>query len=150
VDPTIIVMLVVLAALVFVMFRNSRKRKAQQEELQAKIVPGVEVMTNFGLYGTLVSADTAAGTSELEIAPGTVVKVHSATVVKVVDPSEVVGTPGAEPRSVEEAMAIANAEAEAREAAEKAAAEPEYGERVDAASDEVAAEKKPRAKKVSE
>lgn len=145
-DPTIIVMVVVLAALVFVMFRNSRKRKTEQEALRAQIVPGVEVMTNFGLYGTLVSTDDVATTSELEIAPGTIIKVHSATIVKVVDPDAVVGTPGAEPRSVEEAMAIANAEAEAREAAEKAAAEPEFGERVV----EAPADEKSSTKKVSE
>ena len=35
-----------LAVLVFFMFRNSRKRKAQQAELQHLMVPGAYVMTN--------------------------------------------------------------------------------------------------------
>ena len=129
-DPLTIGMLAVLAVLVFFMFRNSRKRKAQQEELRQKIVPGAEVMTNFGLYGTLISVDEVTNVAELEVTPGTIVRVHNQTIAKVVPGAEA-GTAG-EPRSVEEAMAIANREAEEREAAEKKdAAEPEFGERVD-------------------
>ncbi|MDP3208881.1 MAG: preprotein translocase subunit YajC, partial [Rhodoglobus sp.] len=56
-DPLTIGMLAILAVLIFFMFRNSRKRKAQQEELQSKIQPGAEIMTNFGLFGTLKSVD---------------------------------------------------------------------------------------------
>ena len=126
-------MLVILAVLVFFMFRNSRKRKAQQEELRAAIVPGKQVMTNFGMFGTLKSIDDVTNEAELEIAKGVTIKVHKQTIAKVVDPIE----PGAgEPRSVEEAMAIANREAEERERVklnEDSAiplAEPAYGERV--------------------
>lgn len=114
-DPLTIGMLVILAVLVFFMFRNSRKRKADMEQLRTKIVPGAEVMTNFGLYGTLVSLDDVTKVAELEVAPGSVVRVHSQTIAKVVDDGEG-GEPGA-PRSVEEAMAIANREAEERERA---------------------------------
>ena len=132
-DPLTIAMLAVLAVLVFFMFRNSRKRKAQQEDLRKQIVPGAEVMTNFGLYGTLVSLDDVSKVAELEVAPGNIVRVHSQTIAKVVD--EVVAPDGTvtagEPRSVEEAMAIANREEAEREAAKaKDAAEPAYGERV--------------------
>lgn len=139
IDPLTIGMLVILAVLIFFMFRNSRKRKAQAEELRSQIVPGAEVMTNFGLYGTLKSVDTVANVAELEVAPGTIVRVHNQTIAKVVTSD---GVPVAgEPRSVEEAMAIANREAEEREAAEAVAVdapvaeldEPAYGERVDEA-----------------
>src|SRR5690349_18173814 len=105
--PLEIGMLVILAVLVFFMFRSSRKRKAQAEELQTKMVPGAEVMTNYGLFGTLVSVDELANSAELEVAPGVTVKVHRQTLAKVVDSSAV--DPDA-PRSVEEAMEIANRE----------------------------------------
>ena len=129
-DGLTIAMLAVLAVLVFFMFRNSRKRKAQQEALRQQIVPGADVMTNFGLFGKLISVDEVSKVAELEVAPGMVVRVHSQTIAKVVD--EATGTADGAPRSVEEAMAIANREAEEREAAAaKDAAEPQYGERVD-------------------
>jgi len=128
-DGLTIAMLAVLAVLVFFMFRNSRKRKAQQEELRKQIVPGADVMTNFGLFGKLVSVDEVSKVAELEVSPGNIVRVHSQTIAKVVD--EAAGTVDGAPRSVEEAMAIANREAEEREAAAaKDAADPQYGERV--------------------
>lgn len=111
-DPLTIGMLVILAVLIFFMFRNSRKRKAQQEDLRSAIVPGKNVMTNFGLFGTLKSIDETSKEAELEVAPGVIVKVHSQTIAKVVeDPTT---SASAEPRSVEEAMAIANREEEER------------------------------------
>jgi preprotein translocase subunit YajC len=126
-------MLVILAVLVFFMFRNSRKRKAQQEELRAQIVPGAEIMTNFGLFGKLISVNEATNEAEVEVNPGNIVRVHRQTIAKVVDPTAV--DPNA-PRSVEEAMAIANAEQEERDRVklnEDTAillGEPAYGERV--------------------
>lgn len=132
-DPLTIGMLVILAVLIFFMFRNSRKRKAQQEELQSQIVPGAEVMTNFGLFGTLKSIDEASNVAELEVSPGNVVRVHRQTIAKVV--TDEAGAPG-EPRSVEEAMAIANREAEERDRVKLnedsaiSLEEPAYGERV--------------------
>ena len=129
-DPLTIGMLAVLAVLVFFMFRNSRKRKADAEALRQQIVPGADVMTNFGLFGKLVSIDEANKVSELEIAPGMVVRVHSQTIAKVVD--ETAAPADGSPRSVEEAMEIANREEAEREAAKaQAGTEPQYGERVD-------------------
>ena len=127
-DPLSIAMLAILGVLIFFMFRNSRKRKAQQEELRTQMVPGVEVMTNFGLFGTLMTIDTVANSAEIEISSGVIVKVHSQTLAKVVVEEEAVD--GA-PRSVEEAIEIADREAAEREAAEgttPAETEPEFGE----------------------
>ncbi|MBC7592049.1 MAG: preprotein translocase subunit YajC [Salinibacterium sp.] len=133
-DPLTIGMLAILAVLIFFMFRNSRKRKAQQEELRTQIVPGAEVMTNFGLYGKLISLDDTTKIAELEVAPGNIVRLHSQTIAKVV--TDEAGEAG-EPRSVEEAMAIATREAEERDRVKlnedtaTTLAAPEYGERLD-------------------
>jgi len=59
-DPFTIIMLAVLAVLIFFMFRNSRKRQAEARELQSKVQPGATVMTNFGVFGTILSTDEAA------------------------------------------------------------------------------------------
>jgi len=136
-----IAMVVLLAVLVFFMWRSSRKRKADAQKLQSTMVPGAEVMTSFGLYGTLVSVDELAATAEIEVSPGNIIKVHRQTLVKVVDPSAAVS--GDAPRSVEEAMAIADREQAERDAAaadalaEREAAEfsgeaeePRFGERI--------------------
>jgi preprotein translocase subunit YajC len=141
-DPLLIGMLAILAVMIFFMFRNSRKRKADAEKAKSSMVPGVEVMTNYGLFGMLLDVDDVANTAHIEIAPGTVVKVHRQTLAKVVE------QPGdGEPRSVEEAMAIAEREQAERDAADLkgsdviAAAEPttpdpstdapKFGERID-------------------
>lgn len=79
-------MLVLLVVLVFFIFRNRRKRQRDQAQLQTKMVPGVEIMLTFGLYGTLVSIDDENNVAEVEIAPGTVIKVHRQTLGRVVEP----------------------------------------------------------------
>jgi preprotein translocase subunit YajC len=139
-DPLNYVLIIVAIGLVFLMFRNSRRNKARQEELKSKMVPGVEVMTNFGLYGTITSIDELSNTAELELAPGTVVKVHRQTLSKVVTPSDTVAGADADaPRSVEEAMERANREQEEREAESRklleAQGEPEFGERIEPVTD---------------
>lgn len=85
-DPLTLVMLAVLAALVFFMFRNSRKRQKDQAALQSQMVVGAEVMTNFGMYGTILAIDEEANKVALEIAPGTVVQLHRQTIARVVEP----------------------------------------------------------------
>jgi|SRR5664279_1967025 len=147
-DPLSIAMLAILGVLIFFMFRNSRKRKAQMAELRDQMLPGVEVMTNFGLFGTLITNDTVANSAEIEISKGVIVKVHSQTLAKVVvDEVAEEGAEGA-PRSVEEAMEIANREAAEREAGEageetsQAAPKPEYGELSDTEAPNSAESKK--------
>jgi preprotein translocase subunit YajC len=108
-DPFTIIMLAVLAVLIFFMFRNSRKRQAEARNLQSKVQPGAKVMTNFGVFGTILSIDEDENQVLLETSPGTVLTVHRQTVARVVEPVAVVG-----------ATEVAPAEGE-----------PEYGERVD-------------------
>jgi preprotein translocase subunit YajC len=154
-----IALVVVLALFVFYAFRNSRKTKAKQAELKSQIVPGVEVMTNFGLFGTLVSVDEISNVAEIETSPGNIVRVHRQTLAKVVTETE---TAEGQPRSVEEAMEIANREAEARERAASGTS-PEFGELAEptttSASNDIFVEPttpaaepvdKPRTKKVDE
>lgn len=85
-DFLTLVMLAVLAVLVFFMFRNGRKRQKDQAALQSQMVAGAEVMTNFGMYGTILSIDEEANKVALEIAPGTVVQMHRQTIARVVEP----------------------------------------------------------------
>ena len=135
-DPLTLAMFGVLAVLVFFTWRSSRKRKQAAEQQKEQLQPGVEIMTNFGLYGTLVSIDTVTNIAEIEVSPGNVLKLHPGAIAKVITS---VDGESDEPRSVEEAMARANAEAEAREAEEAqlntdtaiVMGEPEFGERVD-------------------
>jgi len=84
-DPLTIVMLGVLALLIFFMFRNSRKRKSDAAMLQDKMLPGAEVMTNFGLFGTLVSIDEENNVATIETSPGSTVRVHRQTLARVVE-----------------------------------------------------------------
>jgi len=136
-DWLMIGMIVILVVLVFFMWRNSRRRRAEQAKLAQAMVPGVQVMTNFGLYGRIESLDESANTAELEIAPGVVIKVHRQTLVRAVDPAAPVAA--GEPRSVEEAMEIAEREQQAREAGPAAPAEePKYGERLPEAGTDAA------------
>ena len=83
--PTLI-MVLLLVVLVFFMFRSSRKRRRDQADLQKKIAPGVDVMLSFGIYAKVVSIDEEENIAEVEIAPGTVIKVHRQTLGRVVDP----------------------------------------------------------------
>ena len=80
-----ILLVVVLAAFVIFTFRNSRKNKAKQAEARSQIVPGAEIMTNFGLFGELTAIDEERNDALIEIAPGTIIRVHRQTLARVVD-----------------------------------------------------------------
>ncbi|MET1053397.1 MAG: preprotein translocase subunit YajC [Mycetocola sp.] len=82
-DPLSIGMLAILAVLIFFMFRNGQKRKKDMEEKQSKVVPGAEVMTNFGVFGTILSVNDDK--VEVETSPGNVLTVHKQTIVRFLD-----------------------------------------------------------------
>ncbi|OAN41014.1 hypothetical protein A4X16_02480 [Microbacterium sp. H83] len=85
-----------LAVLVVFMFVNGRKRqkqmKAEQEEKATKTVPGVKVLLQGGIYGTIVAYDhdDLDSPALVEIAPGTVIEVHSQAILRIVEPKDVV------------------------------------------------------------
>lgn len=116
IDPLTIGLFVLLAVVIIFMFRSSRRRRADAEKLQTQMVPGVEVMTQHGIYGTLVSLDEEKNEAVIETTPGTKLRVHRQTLARVVEPDEVV--------TDEEEL-----EAEAGEITP--ADEPEFGERTE-------------------
>jgi preprotein translocase subunit YajC len=111
-------MVVILVVLIFFMFRSSRKRQKQQSELQKQVVPGAKVMTNFGVYGTILSIDDENNKVELETSPGHVLTVHRQTVGRVESVPETADESPAETVADEPRPTILNGE-------------PLYGERVE-------------------
>lgn len=118
-DPLLIVVAVALAVFVFFQYRTSRKRAKETAERQAAIVPGVEIMTNYGLYGTVLSIDEDTNVALIETSPGTVLKIHRQTILKAVE-DETPETP--------EEETLPTAELNQDNAI--VAGEPEFGERV--------------------
>jgi preprotein translocase subunit YajC len=117
-----ILIAVALAVFIFFQFRSSRKRAKQAEERQATIVPGVEIMTNYGLYGTLIDLDEDTNIALIETTPGTVLKIHRQTILKAVEDE----TPAAAAESSEDAPAV---ELNTDHAIQSG--EPEFGERIE-------------------
>jgi preprotein translocase subunit YajC len=85
-----------LAVLLIFMIFNTRKRtkqmKADQEEKATKTVPGVKVLLQGGIFGTIVAYDhdDLDSPALVEIAPGTIIEVHSQAILRIVDPKDVV------------------------------------------------------------
>ena len=85
-----------LAVLLIFMIFNTRKRtkqmKAEQEEKATKTVPGAKVLLQGGIYGTIVSydPDDLDTPALVEIAPGTIIDVHSQAILRVVEPKDAV------------------------------------------------------------
>ncbi|MGG5174310.1 preprotein translocase subunit YajC [Pseudarthrobacter sp. J1763] len=68
------------------MFRRNKKAQQAQQTLQSQFAPGVDVMTSFGLYGTIVSMDEENNKVVLELSPGNLATVHRQAVTKIVEP----------------------------------------------------------------
>lgn len=117
-DPLTIVMLAVLALLIFFMFRNSRKRQRDLAAMADRTQVGAKVMTNFGLFGTIVSMDEEENQVKIETSPGTILTVHRQTIAKIISPEESVVSAD-ETETVEEGGLLPGAPVE-----------PTYGERV--------------------
>jgi len=131
-DYTLILIAAALAVFVFFQYRSSKKRQKEAAERLDTLVPGAEVMTNFGLYGTLVSIDEEENLAFVEVAPKTVIKIHRQVLLKAVDPVV--------PEEPEEAEAAAP---ELNQSSAKPMTEPEFGERTSSAKK--APRKKPAA-----
>lgn len=86
-----------LVLLIGFMFWSSRRRNKRMKEEQAakalQMVPGVEVLLQGGLYGTIVEydAEDLSRPAIVELAPGVEIKVHSQALLRVVEPET---TPG--------------------------------------------------------
>ena len=86
-----LILFALLGVMLVFMFVNTRKRqkqmKEQQEEKATRTVPGVKVLLQGGLYGTVVSYDAVDldKPAQIEIAPGVVIEVHSQAILRLVD-----------------------------------------------------------------
>lgn len=119
-----------LAVLLVFMVVNTRRRtkqmKAEQEEKASKTVPGVKVLLQGGLYGTIVAYD-AENLDEpalVEIAPGTVIEVHSQAILRIVEPTDAVAEDAVVDDAVVDETVVADAEANDLPSAEPADVNP--------------------------
>lgn len=88
-DPLSLALIAIAGVLIVFMFISSRRRRRDAEATRAKIVPGAEVMTSQGIYGTLLSVDEEKNEAIIETTPGTKLRVHSQTIAKVVEETDV-------------------------------------------------------------
>ncbi|MBF4995331.1 preprotein translocase subunit YajC [Arthrobacter gandavensis] len=66
------------------MFRKQKKTQKTVQEQRTQMVPGTEVMTQFGLFGTIVSVDQEENKAVLELSPGNTATIHLQALTKVV------------------------------------------------------------------
>ncbi|MHA7305103.1 preprotein translocase subunit YajC [Arthrobacter sp. TMN-49] len=83
---TNLILFAMFGLLIFMMVRKQKKTKAAAAEQRSKLAPGVEMMTNFGLFGKVISIDEDENKIVLEISPGTTATVHRQTVAKIIAP----------------------------------------------------------------
>lgn len=138
-DPTLVLLVVALGAFIVFQTVQGRKRRRETEERQSRFVPGVEIMTNYGLYGTILSIDEDKNLATIETSPGTVLKIHRQTILKVADYDD---APVSEEVDADDAVAAAVADPDGLESRDvppassgRSAAvplvDPQYGERTD-------------------
>lgn len=111
-------LIAVAGVLIVFMFLSSRRRRREADTMRAKIVPGAEVMTGQGIFGTLISVDEDKNEAVIETTPGVKLRVHSQSIAKVVEDE-----PVAEDVEATESRVALN------ESSVEPIAEPEFGER---------------------
>lgn len=120
-DPLSLALIAIAGVLIVFMFVSSRRRRRDAETMREKIVPGAEVMTSQGIFGTLISVDEEKNEAIIETTPGTRLRVHSQTIAKVVEAIEPVADEAED--AADEPRAMLN------ESSVEPIAEPEFGER---------------------
>jgi preprotein translocase subunit YajC len=85
-------LVLIIAVFYFLILRPQRRRQLALASTQATLQPGAEVMLTSGIFGRVASLDNE--TVQLEVSPGTVVKVSRAAVVRVLDQQETPPTHG--------------------------------------------------------
>lgn len=76
-----------------VLWRGNRQRKQQQEQMKTQRVVGAQVLTQSGIYGTIVDIDDEKNVVTIESTPGTRIRVHSMTIATVVEEQPTPVTP---------------------------------------------------------
>lgn len=87
-DITSLLLPVALGLFIFMMFRKQKKVQNQLQDQRSQMLPGTHVMTQFGLYGTIVSIDQENNKAVLELSPGNTATVHTQALTKVITESE--------------------------------------------------------------
>ncbi len=77
-------LLLIFVAFWFLVIRPTRKKQKEVSQLQSSLSVGSEVMMGSGIFGRVLALGDE--TVELEVAPGTVLKVARQAVVRVVEP----------------------------------------------------------------
>lgn len=121
-DPLSLALIAIAGVLIVFMFISSRRRRRDAETMRAKIVPGAEVMTSQGIYGTLLSVDEDKNEAIIETTPGTRLRVHSQTIAKVVEEIEPAEDETQDAEILESTGAITDPDLDITD-------EPEFGER---------------------
>ncbi|MGN6743017.1 MAG: preprotein translocase subunit YajC [Amnibacterium sp.] len=106
----------IIVVFVIFMFRNGRKRQRDQQALTQGLKPGAEVMTTFGVFGTIESVDESENRIVIRTSPTSQLTIHRQAIGRIV--STTTDTTGAELNGDPVVL-------------DDAAAEPEFGERVE-------------------
>jgi preprotein translocase subunit YajC len=106
---------VIIVVIIALMFRNGRKRQRTASEMTSGLRPGAEIMTSSGIFGTITAIDEAENKITLQTGPNSEITVHRQAVGKIVTPVTDDGT-------------VLNG---APVVLDDAAADPEFGQRVD-------------------
>jgi preprotein translocase subunit YajC len=83
---TIFPLLLIVLAFWLLVIRPTRKRQHEMNRIQSSVAVGSEVMLGSGIYGRVVSLGD--DTLELEVSPGTRVKVARQSLVRVIEPEQ--------------------------------------------------------------
>ena len=98
-DPISLLMIVGAGAVFyFLIIRPGKQRQRQQQEMVTRLVPGAEIMTTAGIFGTV--AVVTDDEISLEVSPGVFIRILPAAVARVIDSSHeetVQESPSAEP-----------------------------------------------------
>jgi len=108
---------VIIVVIIALMFRNGRKRQKTAAEMTSGLRPGAEIMTSSGIFGTITAIDEDENKITLRTGPNSELTVHRQAVGKIVTPIADDGT-------------VLNGEPVVLD---DAAADPQFGERVDSA-----------------
>lgn len=87
-DFNLLIMIAMMALLAWMMFSAQKRQRKQVEALQAMrraLVPGDQVMTASGVYGTVVSTDFENNKLQLQIAEGVVITASMNAILNLVE-----------------------------------------------------------------
>jgi preprotein translocase subunit YajC len=106
----------IIVVFVLFMFRNGRKRQRDQAALTQGLKPGAEVMTTFGVFGTIESVDETENRIVLKTGPTSEITIHRQAIGRIVSTPDDAATTelNGEPVLLDDA-----------------ATEPEFGERIE-------------------